>query len=444
MRSEGSSCCPISLSPMERDDLQHSESAEDAEDAQYAGNSANAEDDDCGEVVDGSEATKAAEAGVGPDGPVDTELDDFTSDLSPLVTELESALRCPMCFFICHPPVWQCSNGHVMCDHCADSVEDRGSRCPVCRVAVRPPHRAHHLERLAATLSRVSCAWAEHGCVHRGPYLDGEAHAAQCQFREVECPFTHLNHPSAGNSERGSGGACSWSGPHSALICHLQAHHSESIWWGGGSTMLGIGSDRPLRTPVLVVPSRSIQTLVPSHTPGSLLQADQIRSESPQREDRHGEASGDACNGDEDDFCESGAVFVVNASVVSGPRVYNRAGDTGSTSKLCIGVVGVATPGMDAGMRDLNLTIRLPTPVGDWTWEGPVSWCHYRGYRVTDAVHGLEVPVAALEVAHDLRHRSRTGRSGWARRDAKELEECPMEIEFNAVPHRSLPSDDRP
>ena len=49
-----------------------------------------------------------------------TELDDFCSDLSPLVTELESALRCPMCFFICHPPVWQCSNSHVMCDHCAD------------------------------------------------------------------------------------------------------------------------------------------------------------------------------------------------------------------------------------------------------------------------------------------------------------------------------------
>ena len=61
---------------------------------------------------------------------------------------------------------------------------------------------------------------------------------------------------------------------------------------------------------------------------------------------------------------------------------------------------------------------------------------------MTDAVHGLEVPVATLEVAHDRRHRSRKGRSGWARRDAKELEECPVEISFNAVPRLPLISED--
>ena len=130
-----------------------------------------------------------------------------------------------------------------------------------------------------------------------------------------------------------------------------------------------------LQTPVLVVPARTINSLSSIDVPRSILrrQTNHNPSESPGGEELDREESDaadyaenkdDSALLDRDECCDSdsGAVFVVNASVVSGPRVFNRAGDTGNTSKICIGVVGVATPGMDAGVRDLNLTIRLPTP----------------------------------------------------------------------------------
>ena len=264
---------------MERDHLQHSE----ASDGVHGDRPENFENVGNVENVDEGGIEESAGSCTGLDGPVHTELDDLLGSQSP-------GHRAGVCAAMPDVLFHMSSPGMAMLERPCDVrslCRLRGgsrSRCPVCRVAVRPPHRAHHLERLAATLSRVSCAWAEHGCTYRGPYREGEAHAAQCQFREVECPFTHLNHNSGSpNVDRGERRACSWSGPHSELICHLRAHHAESIWWGGGSTMLGIGSDKPLQTPVLVVPARTINSLSSIDVPRSVLrrQTNHNPSESP-------------------------------------------------------------------------------------------------------------------------------------------------------------------
>jgi len=50
--------------------------------------------------------------------------------------DIESCLECPVCLDVCKPPlqVWQCPEGHIICESCVDRPELRV--CPQCRISL--------------------------------------------------------------------------------------------------------------------------------------------------------------------------------------------------------------------------------------------------------------------------------------------------------------------
>lgn len=62
---------------------------------------------------------------------------------------IESELECPICFELSRPPIYQCPEGHIICNACRPRV----SRCPVCRFVFQgmPDIRNRFIEKLANT-----------------------------------------------------------------------------------------------------------------------------------------------------------------------------------------------------------------------------------------------------------------------------------------------------
>jgi len=60
---------------------------------------------------------------------------------------IESELECPICFEMSRPPIYQCPEGHIICNECRPRV----SRCPVCRFEFTglPNIRNRYVERLS-------------------------------------------------------------------------------------------------------------------------------------------------------------------------------------------------------------------------------------------------------------------------------------------------------
>jgi len=58
-----------------------------------------------------------------------------------------SELECPICFELSRPPIYQCPEGHIICNNCRPRV----SRCPVCRFVFQgmPDIRNRFIEKLA-------------------------------------------------------------------------------------------------------------------------------------------------------------------------------------------------------------------------------------------------------------------------------------------------------
>lgn len=62
---------------------------------------------------------------------------------------IEKELECPICFELSRPPIYQCPEGHIICNDCRPKV----SRCPVCRFVFQgtPDIRNRFIERLAVS-----------------------------------------------------------------------------------------------------------------------------------------------------------------------------------------------------------------------------------------------------------------------------------------------------
>ncbi|CAG7820755.1 unnamed protein product [Allacma fusca] len=81
--------------------------------------------------------------------------------------------ECPVCYEKLYSPIYQCYNGHLICNHCIDKVE----RCPVCRDRM-PGRRIRNLEVEKITgKPTFACPNKTKGC------LDVEEHSPQdCEF----------------------------------------------------------------------------------------------------------------------------------------------------------------------------------------------------------------------------------------------------------------------
>ena len=62
---------------------------------------------------------------------------------------IEAELECPICFELSRPPIYQCPEGHIICNTCRPRV----SKCPVCRFVFQgmPDIRNRFIEKLATT-----------------------------------------------------------------------------------------------------------------------------------------------------------------------------------------------------------------------------------------------------------------------------------------------------
>ena len=97
---------------------------------------------------------------------------------------LETALECPVCATVPQTtPIFQCGNGHTICNSCHDQVEN----CPSCRspldVVIRNLLAEHLLEMV---LTR--CSFYRRGCEGKFSREERLAHEKDCIYREVNCP----------------------------------------------------------------------------------------------------------------------------------------------------------------------------------------------------------------------------------------------------------------
>eukprot|EP01127_Copromyxa_protea_P005854 TRINITY_DN15698_c0_g1_i1.p1 TRINITY_DN15698_c0_g1~~TRINITY_DN15698_c0_g1_i1.p1 ORF type:complete len:243 (-),score=3.86 TRINITY_DN15698_c0_g1_i1:63-791(-) len=103
-----------------------------------------------------------------------------TASSHKLEADIEEQLSCPICFNLAAPPIFQCTNGHIICHGCYPSLQ----HCPVCRVEYRDPIRCRALEEISGRLL-IECEYEGCGC--RLPIILLAEHQRSCTRRPMNC-----------------------------------------------------------------------------------------------------------------------------------------------------------------------------------------------------------------------------------------------------------------
>ncbi len=85
--------------------------------------------------------------------------------------------ECPVCFRIPRANIYQCVNGHSICDICSTKV----TACPTCRA---PEVKIKN--RLAESLLdgiKIKCSWNNHGCMETMLRQELSAHQDHCDHK---------------------------------------------------------------------------------------------------------------------------------------------------------------------------------------------------------------------------------------------------------------------
>tara|TARA_B110000046_G_scaffold184544_1_gene223312 strand:- start:2760 stop:3527 length:768 start_codon:yes stop_codon:yes gene_type:complete len=101
-----------------------------------------------------------------------------------LLTKVERVLECPICQQVKGNAIYQCVNGHLVCNSCAAMI----SACAVCREPF-PEKRIRCLlaEQIVHDLDvPMDCAW---GCGVRVKNSEKSGHAKACLHRTRLCPW---------------------------------------------------------------------------------------------------------------------------------------------------------------------------------------------------------------------------------------------------------------
>ncbi|CAD5222555.1 unnamed protein product [Bursaphelenchus xylophilus] len=96
------------------------------------------------------------------------------------VDKLLNQLECPVCYQYCTPPVFQCKNGHLLCNCCLENVRN----CPLCR----QPHgvnRALALEKMI-DMFQFPCEYRSRGCGAVMKLNEKIIHDETCPYINVE------------------------------------------------------------------------------------------------------------------------------------------------------------------------------------------------------------------------------------------------------------------
>ena len=65
----------------------------------------------------------------------------------------DTDLECPVCLEQLRPPIFQCVNGHLVCQKCLVRIETSTRKCPTCRMAFTDRIRSLQADRRAEELT---------------------------------------------------------------------------------------------------------------------------------------------------------------------------------------------------------------------------------------------------------------------------------------------------
>ncbi|XP_050315275.1 uncharacterized protein LOC126749611 [Anthonomus grandis grandis] len=140
-------------------------------------------------------------------------------------------LECPVCYEYMLPPIYQCINGHSICESC----KDRPIKvCPKCTGQIRDT-RNFALEKLTAKIN-YSCKYRDHGCTVVRKSENIREHERCCEYGSYNCPLAEWVD-------------CDKVATRTEIMKHVRATHDSYILksdkivvpFGGGG-----GGDQPL------------------------------------------------------------------------------------------------------------------------------------------------------------------------------------------------------
>ena len=142
--------------------------------------------------------------------------------------DIKSLFECPICFDYAVPPIYQCQNGHLVCQSCSGKI----TSCPTCRVSITEPSiRNLQLDRLANTF-QFPCKFNSNGCRWKSYWFKKREHEENCDYISYSCPCP--------------GSTCKWTGLLPQVMPHLTENH-KSITTLNGEDIVFLATDINLK-----------------------------------------------------------------------------------------------------------------------------------------------------------------------------------------------------
>ncbi|GER49046.1 E3 ubiquitin-protein ligase [Striga asiatica] len=115
---------------------------------------------------------------------------------APALTLIDpDVLDCPICLKPLYPPVYQCENGHVMCEICCDKMK---RKCPTCGWPIGH-NRCRAVEKILDSI-KISCPNAWLGCPETITLSKRLEHTKTCGFLACLCPMPDCTYMGSANS----------------------------------------------------------------------------------------------------------------------------------------------------------------------------------------------------------------------------------------------------
>ena len=101
-----------------------------------------------------------------------------------VLDEIQDALECVICLDVPkHDPIYQCDNGHILCEYCHKSVFE----CPVCKLKLGST-RNLAVEKVLEKCPRP-CDYNNFGCSIRLTRAALDVHQEVCIHKPLKCPL---------------------------------------------------------------------------------------------------------------------------------------------------------------------------------------------------------------------------------------------------------------
>jgi len=134
---------------------------------------------------------------------------EWSGSFDDVSVSMAESLTCPVCFDLIIPPIYQCTEGHLLCSDCLEKLEASTDRlCPTCRSKL-PEKRIRNLtgDHLAKLIP-YPCPNRHFGCEVEVKLDQREEHLKNCQCMAVPCLEKD----------------CKWQGKTKDYLEHLRSH----------------------------------------------------------------------------------------------------------------------------------------------------------------------------------------------------------------------------